>query len=163
MVSWKVVNMAAFRLIYWTWKHSMSKAMLLFRVKLNDKHGHPRTAESSTSLTVIHIHRYFYQLIMAVTSLLYKISKCVTFLTHRSVFVHTWLLLPSVGEPSEDRVQHIASNMAVVKWMCCCFGMFHRTLQIQRVAPTVCGNTHIILRDFCLGLSMTICETRKVL
>jgi len=74
----------------------MSKAMLLFRVKLNDKHGHPRTAESSTSLTVIHIHRYFYQLIMAVTSLLYKISKCVTFLTHRSVFVHT----PSVRKVS---------------------------------------------------------------
>jgi hypothetical protein len=26
----------------------------------------------------------------------------------------------------------------------------------------VCGNTHIILRDSCLAMSMTICETRKV-
>jgi hypothetical protein len=163
MLSWKVVNITACRLIYWTWKHSMHKAMLLFRVKLNDKCGHPRPAESSTNLTVIHIHRSFYQLIIAVTSLPYKLSRCVLFLTHRSVFLFAWLLLPSVVEPSEDRVQHVASNMAVVKWMCCCLGMFHRTQQIQRAAPTVCENTHIILRDFCLAMSVNIYETRKVL
>lgn len=68
------------------------------------------------------------------------------FLTHKSVFVLSWLLLPSVVEPSEDRVQHIASNITVASWMCCCFDMFHTTLQIQRAAPTVFGNTHVILR-----------------
>jgi hypothetical protein len=65
----------------------MHKAMLLFRVIPSDKHGHPRPAESSAYLTVVQICRYFYQVIMAVTSLLYKISRCVMFLTHKSVFV----------------------------------------------------------------------------
>jgi hypothetical protein len=66
------------RLIYWTWKHNMHKAMPLFRVKLNDKCGHPRSAESSTNLTVIHIHKSFCQLVMAVT-LLCKLSRYVIF------------------------------------------------------------------------------------
>lgn len=65
----------------------MHKAMLLFRFIPSDKHGHPRPAESSTYLTVVQIHRYFYQVIMAVISSLCKISRCVMFLTHESVFV----------------------------------------------------------------------------
>jgi len=61
----------------------MNKAMLLFIVKLNDKHGHSRPAKFHKSYC--NSHGSFYQLIMAVTFLLYKISRCVMFNTQISV------------------------------------------------------------------------------